>query len=202
MPQVNASRPGRCLRCFMQPHLCLCDSVEVVQTTIRFLVIRHYKEAYRTTNTVRLAALAMPSMEIHDYGSLDVSFDPSVIPADAWLLFPADGEHPTVRPGIDLVPSCMVVLDGTWRQARRIANRIPQLANLKRFSPPPALTEPRRTRKPPHPGGMATIEAIARAIEVLEGPESAAPLDALFDAMVGGVRQQRGYIYQDLESET
>ncbi len=197
MPLINASRPGRCLRCFMQPHLCLCDRVEEVQTTVSFLVIRHYKEAFRTTNTARLAAMAMPSMTIHDYGSMDVDFDPGVIPANSWLLFPADGEHPNARPGIDPAPECVVVIDGTWRQARRIANRIPALAALPRLSPAPSATPPRRTRKPPHPGGMATIEAIARAVEVLEGPERAAPLDALFDAMVENVRKQRGFIYEE-----
>jgi DTW domain-containing protein YfiP len=181
----------------MQPHLCLCAGVREVRTATRFLVIRHFKEAHKTTNTARLAALAMPDLTIHDYGSMDVEFDPTVIPPDAWLLFPADEAHPAARPGIDPPPECVVVLDGTWAQARRMTHRIPQLDALRRLSPPPALAPPRRTRRPPHPGGMATIEAIARAVALLESPEQAALLDALFDAMVENVRQQRGYIYEE-----
>ena len=122
-------------------------------------------------------------------------FDPAVIPAGAWLLFPEDDDHPPARPGIDPPPEAVVVLDGTWGQARRMSHRIPGLHTLPRFSPPPAAVAPRRVRKPPHPGGMATIEAIARAVAVLEGAGPAAKLDVLFDAMVENVRRQRGYVY-------
>lgn len=181
----------------MQPDLCLCSAVPVVQTRMPFVLIRHFKEAFKTTNSARLAALAMPNLALHDYGSRDVRFDPAVIPADAWLLFPSDADHPAARPGIDPPPGAIVVLDGTWGQARRMARRIDALQSLPRFSPTPSATPPRRVRRPPTPGGMATIEAIARAVEHFEGPEPAAALDALFDAMVEGVRKQRGYIYEE-----
>jgi DTW domain-containing protein YfiP len=39
-----------------------------IPTQSRFVVIRHVKEAFKTTNTARLAALAMPSLVIHDGG--------------------------------------------------------------------------------------------------------------------------------------
>ena len=197
MPQVPASRPGRCPRCFMQPHMCLCAMLPTVQTQTRFVVIRHFKEAFKTTNTARLAALAMPSLIIHDYGSRNVPFDQAVIPEDAWLLFPCDAAHPAARPGVDPLPSTVVVLDGTWGQARRMSHRIPRLTTLSRFSPRPAATPPRRVRKPPHPEGMATIEAIARAVALLEGEAAASQLDALFDAMVTAVKQQRGHIQEE-----
>ena len=179
----------------MQPHLCLCQAMPTVTTQTQFVVIRHFKEAFRTTNTARLAALAMPSLVIHDYGSRYVPFDHAVIPEDAWLLFPCDETHPAARPGVDPPPATVVVLDGTWGQARRMSHRIAALAHLPRFSPRPAATPPRRVRKPPHPGGMATIEAIARAVALLEGPREAEQLDALFDSMVAAVQQQRGHIH-------
>lgn len=197
MPQVSASRHGRCPRCFMQPHLCLCVEMPTVPTQTQFVVIRHFKEAFKTTNTARLAALAMPSLVIHDYGSRDVPFDPAVIPADAWLLFPSDTEHPAARLGIDPAPSCVVVLDGTWGQARRMSHRLTALDALPRFSPRPSAIPPRRVRKPPHPGGMATIEAIARAVALLEGEREAALLDALFDSMVAAVKKQRGHVHEE-----
>jgi DTW domain-containing protein YfiP len=39
-------------------------------------------------------------------------------------------------------------------------------------------------RNEPRPGGLATIEAIARAFELLEGPHVRATLDRVFRAMV------------------
>jgi DTW domain-containing protein YfiP len=46
-----------------------------------------------------------------------------------------------------------------------------------------------RMRKSPGPGQVSTIEAIAAALRLLEGPEVADPLDRLFEMVVARVRK-------------
>jgi hypothetical protein len=41
---------------------------------------------------------------------------------------------------------------------------------------------------------LSTVEAVARAVELLEGPELAKPLDELHQGMVQRVFQRRGYL--------
>jgi len=135
----------------------------------------------------------MPSLRMYDYGVKDQPFDPTVLPeSNAWLLFPPDESHPS--PGPQAVPpQTIVVLDGSWRQARRMSHRLPALATLPRFSPPPAVPPPARIRRPPFEGGMSTLEAIARAVAQLEGDRAAQQLDELYACLVQRIQDLRGY---------
>jgi DTW domain-containing protein YfiP len=45
-----------------------------------------------------------------------------------------------------------------------------------------------RLRESPEPGHVSTIEAIARALRLLEGDAAAAPLERLFDVAVERAR--------------
>ena len=157
---------------------CICAEIPTVPTRTRIVILRHALEIMRPSNTARIAALALSSCELYDYAALP----PSPLPAslgdpDTWLLYPG-GE-----PGVG-VPRQRVVADGTWSQARPMTQRIPQLRGLPRLSLPPPRGPVLRMRKQRTEDGMATLEAIARAIEVLEGPDVARPLDELFAEVV------------------
>jgi DTW domain-containing protein YfiP len=91
------------------------------------------------------------------------------------LLFPANRVTiPVPR------PARLVVPDGSWRQARRIIARFPEVQQLPRFSLPPPEATQRRMRRPPLAEGMSTIEAVARALAVLEGEHVAVELEKLY----------------------
>lgn len=79
---------------------------------------------------------------------------------------------------------------GAPRRARRVVEAgaadhpaNPRLDQLARMSVPPA-PEKRRLRRPPHEEGLSTLEAIARALAVLEGEAVAEPLEALYNLVV------------------
>ncbi len=180
---------GRCPSCYLPLHLCLCAEVPRVETRTRVLVIRHNKEANKSTNTARLAALALPRCHILTYGAPGQPFDVSVLEApDTWVLFPDAKPPPPGTPP----PAHLVVLDGNWTQARRMYQRLPELRRLPGISLPPPAPDTRRLRRPPHPEGMSTVEAIAGALSLLEGPEVAQPLYELHERMIDRVLTCRG----------
>ena len=161
---------GHCPRCLFRTEVCLCGLTPEVQTRTKIIIVRHVGERRRTSNTGRLAALALPNSEIIDYG-LEGSFDGSALDGPgAWLLYPDAGRSLEARPP----PARLVVLDATWRQARRMFRRIDAL----RAMPKLALEgfDAVRLRRPTHPCGMSTLEAIAHALGLLEGPERCEPL--------------------------
>ncbi len=177
----------RCVRCMMRPEVCLCPLPRVPNRT-PVVIVRHRLEAFRPTNTARLAALALAQAELYEFGRLGVAgTDAPLRVPGTWLLFP-DG--PPLAPHAPR-PARLLVLDGTWPQARRMAHRLEAVRGLPRFALPAPAEASDRLRTEPHREGMATLEAIAHALSVLDGPEVAQPLLALYRRQVAGVLATR-----------
>jgi DTW domain-containing protein YfiP len=187
---------GRCPRCYLPTRLCLCAEVPRLDTRTEFLVIRHNKEKEKSTNTARMAALALSHCQVLTYGAPGPPFDASVLEGpDTWLLFP-DTQAPAPEAPL---PRRLVVLDGNWGQARRMLQRVPALRRLPGMALPPPPPHTRRLRRPPHPEGMSTLEAMAGAVAVLEGEELARQLYALHELMIDRVLESRGRLGEHWE---
>ena len=76
------------------------------------------------------------------------------------------------------------MLDATWSQARRMYRKIDALRGLPILRLPDDPMPSARLRESPGPGRVSTIEAIARALRLLEGDVVAAPLEELFAVAV------------------
>lgn len=188
-----ADLAGRCPGCYLPCALCLCAEVPRVGTRTGVLVIRHHKEAHKSTNTARLAALALPRCHILPYGAPGQPFALSVLDAPGtWIVFP---DAPPPPPGAP-PPERLLVLDGNWAQARRMYQRL-GLSRMPGLALPPPSADTRRLRRPPHPYGMSTVEAIAGALSVLEGEEVARPLYALHELMIDRVLAARGRLSEE-----
>ena len=199
----------------MSGFLCICDQIPKLQTRTRVIVIMHYAEAATSSNTARLAHLSLPeSSEIRLRGLKDAPLNeeglltPKAIGADhpTLLLFPTDNsveltpEMAAKLPGIEKGLH-LIVPDGNWKQAARMPQRIPSLKHpsvipvrLPDGGPPSSY----QLRTPPRESAVCTIEAIARALGILEGPEQGplvqATLERIFQQMVERVMWSRGKI--------
>lgn len=175
--------PERCARCLHRRSLCLCadlDALGTIEPRTRVVILRHYSERGRSSNSGRLAHLVMPSSVLHDVAPPEGEAPPPVIGEGAWLVFP-DGPAWTEAPSPP--PRTLVFLDATWRQARRMRQRLPYLRGLPTLalSPVPAAD---RLRAAPAEGMVSTIEAIATALRLVEGEAPAALLERAFDLAV------------------
>jgi DTW domain-containing protein YfiP len=186
-----SARAPRCPRCRLLAARCLCAEITPVETRAPFLIVRHWRERTKVGNTGRLAALALARCTLIDHGAeSSTPLDPEPLRAPGTvLLFPgpvpvAPGAPPPWAPLA--APALIVVVDGTWPQARRMVQRIAALRGLPRLALPPPPPMPRRLRRAAggRPEAMATIEAIARAVALVDGEERAAPLDRLYRMMI------------------
>jgi DTW domain-containing protein YfiP len=154
---------------------------------MRFAIVRHVRETTKSTSTARWARLLVPGCELHEYreradaGSLALG-----APGD-WLLFPSDGG----ATGPQAPPERLIVLDGTWRQARRMLRAIPALQRIPRLTVPPR-PQGKRLRVAPNGGALSTLEAMAGAVACLESAELGAVLLQSHDALVDRVLRARG----------
>lgn len=159
--------------------MCLCAAIPVVPTATRVVIVRHHLERWRSSNTGRLAHLALPNSALVDHGAGGA---PAVLPPldGAWLLYPEGAPAHTAPAGLRQ----LIVLDATWAQARRMFRKLGALRGLPLLRLPDAPMPEARLRDAPGPGRVSTIEAIARALRIVEGEPPAAALEALFATAV------------------
>jgi DTW domain-containing protein YfiP len=169
--------------------VCICDLLAPMEVRTKVLVLVHHLEARKTTNTGRLAALTLGA-RFGLWGDPDA--DPPAIPEGrVLLLFPAERARTITRADLG---ATLVVPDGSWRQARKIARRVEaacegRVERVRVEAPGPSGYTLRHTERE---GAVSTIEAIAHALAVLEGERGAEVRDrtlALFEAFVA--RQSR-----------
>jgi DTW domain-containing protein YfiP len=163
-----------------QQRVCLCASIPIVETRTRVVIVRHHLERHRSSNSGRLAHLALPNSEIVDHGG---RLGPAALPSleGAWLVYPA-GEPTRTVPVPP--PKQLVFLDATWSQARRMYRKLGALRGLPVLRLPDTPMPAARLRESPEPGLVSTIEAIARALRLCEGENVAAALETVFQLAV------------------
>jgi DTW domain-containing protein YfiP len=176
---------------------CLCSSLSTIDLPTRIVVIMHHREWPKPTSTARLFALAYSNCEIRIRGEKESPFEPDgVLQADKQnlLLFPSEDAQILSS---DLVakdprPVNLIVPDGSWRQANKMGQREPILRNLPRVVLPDMGPSRYKLRNEPQPGGLATFEAMARAIRILENEDAYLTLQKLFETMVERTLATRG----------
>jgi DTW domain-containing protein YfiP len=179
---------SHCFRCYQRREICICPILPTVTTRSEFLILRHIYEAQRPSNTGRLVALALPNSRIIPCGGgtrigLSPVDDELLRVPGTWLLWP-DGT--STQPDVsDLTPpDRVVVLDATWRLARRLYSSMPVLRTLPRLVLPAPKRCRERLREQHRSDGMSTLEAVAAAVTRIEGIEAAKPLERLYDELV------------------
>ncbi len=173
---------ARCERCTRPLGHCLCHLIPRLPSRTRVLILQHPDEAGHALNTARLAALGLENAELRVGERFELEPDPAY---RTCLLFP--GETAQALPvAEDGRPLLLVVPDGTWRKARKLLHLNPQLAGLPRVCLPTGMRSRYRLRKAPAEGALATVEAIAAALELQEAPKRFDALLRPFEALIDG----------------
>jgi len=181
-----------CPRCFLPLRLCLCPLIPRLRPRIRVLVLRHWFESHRLSNTGRLVQLALAGSDLLDHGRPGYRLLAEDLPSGpgCCLLFPdSEGGAPMWQDG---PPELLVVVDGSWSQARSMVRRLPGLAGMPRLSLGAVPAPARRIRRSPRAGLCSTIEAVAGALELWEEPCIARQLRQLYDLLAARLDETRG----------
>jgi DTW domain-containing protein YfiP len=151
-------------------------------TRTRILVLQHPREQRVAIGTARMAHLCLPGSQLRV--GIDFSRDPVV--ADflngAQLLYPVAGPAGDPKDVSELPRDReinVVLVDGTWSQAKKLVRLNPEIAALPRVSFRPRVSSQYRIRREPADFYVSTIEALAELLTLRE-PENG-PFDALLD---------------------
>lgn len=180
---------ARCAVCRMHLTLCICALVPRLRTRTRLVLLVHFREARKPTNTGQLAARCLERSSVNVYGKPDQPLELPPLGDDEvpLLMFPAEGAPPISQHAASEQPIALIVPDGNWHQARKAARRVSGSGAIRCVTLPAAGPTEYRLRAEPREGGLATLEAIARAIGILEGdagPQIERAMLAVFRVMV------------------
>ena len=180
--------------------LCLCEDTHRIATQTRLVVIMHYLEWLKTTNTGRLAFLSLAPAELHIRG---LAHRP--IPVRSMMesegttmfLYPSSAATTLTKEWVATLPRpfTLIVPDGNWRQASKVRRREKGLKPAQLVQLPVGPPSEYRLRRGPIPNGVCTLEAIARAMGILEGPEVQSHLEERFRVMVERILWSRGEVH-------
>jgi DTW domain-containing protein YfiP len=186
-----------CPRCALHRDLCICEFIPQLDLRTRLCLVVHAKELKRTTNTGRLALLSLTNSEMRIRGqgreALDLTdlLSPEYRPL---LFYPADD---AVELNAEFVredprPICLIVPDGNWRQASKVHHRHHELKDVPRVMIKAANLSTHHLRQETTAEGMATLQAIALAIGVIEGPAAGDALMMLYEQKLRNTLIGRG----------
>lgn len=186
---IRGSRGERCSTCQLHLDDCLCAQLPSYAPDTRVILYVHALEVRRPSNTGRLVAKMLPATTRLVHGSpeparliaLPTEPPPLVLHPDGRPLEPADGER----------SRCLLLPDGTWAQARRMLHRIPALLEHELVRLPPRPPSPWWLRRGPRSDHVCTLEAVARAIGVLESEDIERNMLAVLRELVKRTRRRR-----------
>ncbi len=194
---MNLPVRPRCPVCKLLDPGCVCSRFDRVRTDTRVVIIQHARERKSQSNTGSLAHHVLLDSVLFIHGAPERRLDALLFdePAlDYRLLFPLPGAEvigpsPAPRAGKRLA---LLVLDGTWAQARRMSYKISGLRRLPCLQLPPGASPRIRMRKPHEAGRLGTAEAVALALELLGEWEEAQVLREAVSVQASSALRARG----------
>ena len=159
------------------------------------LIVQHVGERFHPFNTARIVRQGLRRCQIVVGHNRDFSCGPVAIEPDAVLLYPEPDAAKCAAITCPARPSQLVVVDGTWHQAKTIVRDWPQLQALPRLRLTPALPGRYRIRREPNPQSLSTVEATVQALTFLE-PETEGFERLLepFELMIAGQMERRNRV--------
>lgn len=176
---------------------CLCDVVPRIDLTTKVCLIIHHRELSRSSNTGLLALRALVNSEVRVRGEGRNALDLNdlITPQYRSFLFYPSRDAVELNQALvlqDSRPIQLLVPDGTWRQARKINSRHPELRDLPRVkisTPNNSIFQLRAQSKPER---MATLQAIAHGLGIIEGDGVRTWLMKLYHAKIERTLKARG----------
>ncbi len=174
-----------CPKCYKKQSLCICSSITPLPSQHHVLILQHPQEPDKELGSARIANLALQNSTLRvglSWPNLSKALGRPAIQGDWGVLYL--GSKSEKRPTKDRLAVMtksggsanlaevklegIVVLDGTWAQAKTMWWRNPWLLKLKRLTLNPARPSLYgKTRREPRRECLSTIESIAETLDAL-----------------------------------
>jgi DTW domain-containing protein YfiP len=188
-----------CLGCYLHKEICICALIPTLDLKTKITLVVHAKELKRTTNTGRLALKALVNSEMLVRGESREALDLSNLLSPQYrslLFYPSEDAVELTREFVTMseLPIQLIVPDGNWRQASKVHIRHKELASIPRVKISTRNENPLHMRLETTEEGMATLEAIAQALTIIEGTETGNALMQVYKMKLERTLKARGIL--------
>ena len=179
-----------CNKCGLPVINCICDRAPKIKTNAKLWILSTEREFYRPSNTARLLKLINPhSTEIFLW---ERTKKPKQLienikneKYETYLLFPVDEDEEEEQcrkieyTNTGKVPA-FILIDGTWKEARKILKKSEYLDKLPRISLEPNFKSQYDLRRGAAEGNLCTIEAAAEVLKINHEIENSEAIDGFY----------------------
>jgi DTW domain-containing protein YfiP len=178
-----------CNKCGLPKINCICDKARKIETNAKIWVLSTEKEFYRPSNTARLLELTNPhSTEIFLWERTKkpekLIENISDERYETYLLFPVEDEEAQRRKveyeNTGKIPA-FILIDGTWKEARKILRKSDYLNKLPRISLEPSFKSQYDLRRGAAEGNLCTIEAAVEVLKINNEIENSQVIGEFYD---------------------
>ncbi|WP_432667421.1 tRNA-uridine aminocarboxypropyltransferase [Wukongibacter baidiensis] len=185
-----------CNKCGLSVINCICDRASQIKTNAKIWILSTKREFHRPSNTARLINLVNPdSTEIFLWERTkepkqlienisDERYEP-------YLIFPAEDEE-SINRKVEYKPTgkipAFIIIDGTWKEARRIFRKSDYLKKLPIISLEPDFKSQFTLRKGAGEGDLCTIEAVMEVLKINGETENVQAIDSFYNLFLRSFR--------------
>jgi DTW domain-containing protein YfiP len=178
-----------CPSCRVNFSLCFCKYLKKIEIKTAVDFIMHHREQHLASGTVNLAMLSVSNARIFLRGLQDEPLKvQTIFRADyqPLYLYPREGANILTEEFLAQFskPIQLIIPDGSWRQAHKVFDREKELHSIPCVTLPETPPSQYHLRKEPFKEGLATFEAMAYALSIIEGVDKIKPLFENFSIMV------------------
>lgn len=178
-----------CNKCGLPKINCICYKSLEVTTSAKIWILSTEKEFYRPSNTARLLKLINPnSTEILLW---ERTKKPEKLienitneKYETYLLFPIEDDNEQYRnveyKNTGKIPA-FILIDGTWKEARKILRKSDYLNKLPRISLKPNFKSQYDLRRGATEGNLCTIEAAIEVLKINNELENSRAIDTFYN---------------------
>jgi len=165
---VSELGPPRCFQCFRPQAQCYCDLIPRIQNETEIVLVQHVSERDHPFNTARMVRASLDRTKLVCGNSERlVNLDLGLV-GSAGLLYPSKTAKTLANVPKNERPTQLVVIDGTWPQAKALVRDLPQLRDLPHYQLLPTEPGNYRIRLEPNEVSLSTLEAVVEALRELE----------------------------------
>lgn len=196
-----ASTKNRCPACMLKSHICVCQklsdlSLSSSSCAFDVVVLMNHREQFRASNTAKIIEKVLNARIYID--GVDSDLEDLVLLIQerkeaALVLFPSEdattwSEVEQRMKKISTTKPLIIVLDGTWRQARRLNKKIPD--DIPRVKITPQTLSQFLCRRQTQADRVCTVEALALLMTEMEEETAASHLEQGLKLVVEGFNMQ------------
>lgn len=183
IPADPPAKRALCKKCRRPPAVCWCSSLPEtpVPVSSKVFILQHPGEVKRNLRTAPMLEAALDSERCvilrgrrfskERHGPLSAILDEGPSSDDTLVLYPGPNAEP-----LEALPTVsqrgrgynLILLDGTWSQARSLFHNSPHLHTLRQVQINPNQTSGYVIRTQPTRECLSTVETVAYALSVLE----------------------------------